>query len=43
VVAFHDYGKTFPGVKQSIHELEQEGYIFNGRQSGSLYIANRTQ
>lgn len=41
VVAFHDWGKTFPGVKQSIQELEQEGYIFNGRPCGSLYIANR--
>lgn len=38
-VAFHDYGKTFPGVKQAIHELEEEGYLHSGRPSGSLYIA----
>lgn len=43
VVAFHDYGTTYPGVKQSIRELEDEGLIFNGRPTGGLYVANRSQ
>lgn len=41
IVTFHDYGKTFPGVKQSIEELQAERMLSAGVKIGSVYVAHK--
>lgn len=41
IVAFHDYGKTFPGVRQSVEELQAERLLSAGVKIGSVYVAHK--